>query len=79
MKKNLYIENLNKLIWAKLDEQLEIPDDINEIVALTTQLWPSVTAALEKNASHVKSTNSVESAHRNIKTNNSRPQTDKRS
>ncbi|EAS35382.3 uncharacterized protein CIMG_12847 [Coccidioides immitis RS] len=70
--------NLNEPMQAKLNEQLEIPDDINEIVALTIQLQPSVTAALEKNALHTKSTNSVRSACRDIKTDDSRPQTDKR-
>ncbi|EFW14889.1 conserved hypothetical protein [Coccidioides posadasii str. Silveira] len=34
IKKNLFIWSLNKLMQTKLNEQLEIPDDIDDIVAL---------------------------------------------
>ncbi|KMU73957.1 26S proteasome non-ATPase regulatory subunit 10 [Coccidioides immitis RMSCC 3703] len=48
LKKNLFIWSLDKPMRTKLDEQLEIPDSIDEIVALATRLRPGVLAAHAK-------------------------------
>ncbi|EAS30246.3 uncharacterized protein CIMG_13627 [Coccidioides immitis RS] len=79
LKKNLFIWSLDKPMRTKLDEQLEIPDDIDDIVALATRLRPSVSVAYAKNAPHAKPTNPVGSARRGMKTNDSRLPMDKRS